>query len=176
MHGQRIRAAVGDRPRLVEHVAPPFVPAEANFGGHGHRANRLLHRLHQPALPAGLPAERRANPLVREVVDRAAAVEINEIGAARRRERGRPGQFLAVGASQLDAEAGLTVEAPNQRELALTPLLQAPRHRHLADGDPRAELHAQAAVGQVRALRHRSHHQSAVEAGEKCGHQTMIVS
>ena len=33
-------------------------------------------------------------------------------------QRGSPGHFLGVGAGQLHAEAGLALEAPDQRELA----------------------------------------------------------
>ena len=127
----------------------------------GNVRHRLLHRFDDAADAGGLAAERGADALVREVIDRAAAVQVDEIGAARFDERRGPAELLGIGAGQLHAEERLALELANQRELALAALLEPPRHRHLADRDARAELDAQAAVGKVRALRHRRHHHGA---------------
>ena len=109
----------------------------------------------------GLAAERGADALAREVIDRAAAVQVDEIDAARLDQRGGPAELLGIGAGQLHAEERLALELPDQRELALAALFEPARHGHLADRDARAELDAQAAVGKVRALRHRRHHHGA---------------
>ena len=123
--------------------------------------DRLLHRFGDAADALRLAAERRADAFVREVIDRAAAVQIDEIGAARFDERRGPANLFRIGARQLHAEKRLALELANQRELALAPLLQPPRHRHLADRHARAQLDAQTAIGKIRAFGHRRHHDGA---------------
>ena len=105
--------------------------------------HRLLHRFGDAADALRLTAERRANALVREVIDRTAAVEIDEVGATRFNQRGGPADLLGIRAGQLHAKEGLAFELSNQRKLALAALLQPSRHRHLADRHPRAQFHAQ---------------------------------
>ena len=143
------------------HVAHLVVPAEPQLDGHRNRRDGLLHRLGDAADARRLAAERRADALVREVIDRTAAVEVDEIGAARFDERRGPANLFRIGAGQLHAEERLAFELANQRELALLALLQPPRHRHLADRHARAQLDAQAAIRKIRAFGHRRHHHGA---------------
>ena len=84
--------------------------------------------------------------------------------------------FFVVSWSYSDGERAGTLQKFSRKgwmcktyegELALSPLLQAPRHGHLAHGDAGAELDAEAPVRQVRALRHRTHDEGAVEALQK---------
>jgi hypothetical protein len=76
---QRIRAAVGDGARLIQRVPPVVVPAKPDLRGDGNAADRPLHRLDEATLPARLTAQRGAESLVREMIDRAAAVEVDEL-------------------------------------------------------------------------------------------------
>ena len=64
-------------------------------------------------------------------------------------------------------EARFVRRAADQRELTLPALFQPARDHHLADEHPGAELDAQAAVGKVRALRHRRHDEGAGETISK---------
>jgi hypothetical protein len=123
----------------------------------------LLHCFGDAADALRLPSERGADPLVREVIDRAAAVEIDQVGAARFDQRCRPADLLRIRTRELDAEEGLTLEFPNQRELAFLSLLQAASHGHLADRDARPELDAQPPVGEIRPLGHRRHYHGSSE-------------
>ena len=120
-----------------------FQPSRS-FTVTGMLAHGLLHRFDDAADARGLAAERGADALAREVIDRAAAIEVDEIRAARFDERRRPADLLRIGAGQLHAEERLALELANQRELALAALFQPPRHGHLADRDARAKLDAQA--------------------------------
>ena len=144
VHEQRIGAAIDRGLRLLDHVAHLVVPAEPQLHGHRNLGHRLLHRFGDAADALRLAAERRADALVREVIDRAAAIEIDEVGAARFDERRGPADLFGIGAGQLHAEERLAFELADQRELALAALLQPPRHRHLADRHARAQLDAQA--------------------------------
>jgi hypothetical protein len=89
------------------------------------------------------------------VIDGTAEIDVDEVGAARFGQRGGPRHLLRLVARELHPEAGLAGGPPDQRELAPPALLQAARHDHFAHEDARAELHAQAPVGQVRSLGHR---------------------
>ena len=93
----------------------------------------------------GCRAERRAEAHAGEVIDRAAEVQVHEVRAARFDQRRRPRHLVRLVAGELDAEARLVRRAPDQRKLAAPPLLQPPRHDHLADEDPRAQLDRRAA-------------------------------
>ena len=153
----RLRAAIDRRARQIHVVAHLVVPAKPDLHGHRHPGDRLCHRVDDAANPRGLAAECRAHALPGEVVDRTAEVDVHEVGAARLDQGGSPGHLLGVGAGQLHAEAGLALEAPDQRELADSALFEPARDRHLADEHPRAEFDGQAPVRQVRALGHRRH-------------------
>ena len=161
---QRVGAAIDRSLRLLDHIAHLVVPAEAQLDGDRNRRHRLLHGFGDAADALRLSAERGADSLVREVIDRAAAVEIDEIRTARLDQRRRPADLLRIGAGELDAEERLAFELSNQRELALAALLQPSGHGHLADRDARAELDAQPAVGKVGPLGHRRHHHGAGRA------------
>ena len=114
----------------------------------------------------GLAAERGAEAHAREVIDRAAEVEVDEVRAARFDERGGPRHLVGLVAGELHAEARLVRRAADQREFAAPPLLQPPRDDHLADEHAGPELDAEPAVGQVRALRHRRHDEGAGRAAK----------
>ena len=124
-------------------------------------AARIASTMRRTAI--GLAAERRAEAHAREVIDRAAEIEIDEIGAARFDERRGPRHLVRLVAGELHAEARLVRRAADQRELAAPALLQPPRDDHLADEHARAELDAQPPVRQIRALRHRRHDDRARE-------------
>jgi hypothetical protein len=93
--------------RLFNHIAHLVVPTQAELHGHRNLRHRPSSSPRDAANALRLAAERRADALVREVVDRTAAIEIDEIGASRLDERGRPSNFLRVGAGQLHAEEWL---------------------------------------------------------------------
>jgi len=140
-------------------VAVHVVPAEADLDGDRYVAESALHGLHDPTNPARLSGGRGANALAREKVDRAAQVDVNEVCAPLLHEGGRPGHLFWVRPGKLDAEARFVRRAPYQGVLAAPALLQPPRQRHLAHGDSGAHLNGKPAVGKVRALGHRPHHQ-----------------
>ena len=156
VHGDRGRAGVDGRAREIEKVARVGVPAEANLDGDGHLHGRA-HRFDDEPYAIRLAAERRAEAHPREVIDRAAEIQIDAVGAARFDERRGPRHLLGPIAGELHAEARLVVGPSNQRELAAAPLLQPARHDHLAHEHARAQLDAQPPIGQVRSLRHRRH-------------------
>src|SRR4029079_15085083 len=104
------------------------------------------------------PGQRGAHTFPREVVDRAPEFEIDKIRTARFDQRGGPREFAWICPRELYAEARFLGRSPDQRELTLTLLFETPREGHLADGHARSQLDTQTAVGQIRALRHRTHH------------------
>jgi hypothetical protein len=141
-----------------------IVPSKTQLHRHRNLRHRLLHCFRDAPNALRLPAERRADAFMREVVDGAAAIQIDEIGAARFDERSGPADLLGVGARQLHAEKRLALEFADQRELALAALLQPARHSHFADRHARAELDAQASIRKIRAFGHRRHHHRAGES------------
>ena len=160
MHGDRGRAGVDGRAREIEKVARVGGPAEANLDGDRHLHGRD-HRFDVEPYAIRLASERGAEAHPREMIDRAAEIQIDRVGAARFDERRGPRHLIGPIAGKLHDEARLIVGPSNERELAAAPLLQPARHDHLAHEHARAQLDAQTPIGQVGALRHRRHHDGA---------------
>ena len=86
----RVGAAVHGGLRLLQVVAILVVPSEADLRGDGDASDGPLHRLDEAADAIGMPSDRRAESLSREVIDRAAEVDVDEIRAAGLDQRRRP--------------------------------------------------------------------------------------
>ena len=93
---QRVGAAVdgGLSPARSRCASRRSIPAAASPSPESR--DRFLHRLGDAADALRLAAERRADALVREVIDRAAAIEIDEVGAARFDQRRGPADLSGL--------------------------------------------------------------------------------
>jgi hypothetical protein len=136
------------RLRDLRDVLLVLFPAEPQLDGDGH-LHRLRHGRHQTAEPRGLAQQARAQPTARDLVDRAAAVEVHEVRAARLGEPRALGEAVGLVVGELDAEERLVGMALEQREFGRAAAQQLAHHGHLPERHPRAELHAQPPEGQV---------------------------
>ena len=174
MHDDRLRPGLDRRPCDLDMVARRLVPSEPNLDG-DRDLHRAAHGLDDAGDAPGLARERGAEPLAREVVDGAAEVHVDEIRATRLGECRGPRHLLRVRARELHRERGLIGRATNQRELRPAFLLEAAGDHHLGHEDARAVLDAEAAEGQVRALRHGSDDDGARRSAGKLTSSTMEV-
>ena len=166
VHGERRGAAVHRRAGEIEIVPRRGVPPEPDLHGHRH-LHRGPQRFDDAPYAAGLARQRRAQAHAREVIDRTAEIDVDEVGAARFRKGRGPGEFIGLVAGELDAEAGLVRRPTNEGELAAAPLAQPAGDHHLADEHARTQFPRELAVGQVRALRHGRHDDRAGELRQK---------
>ena len=100
----RVGAALLAGPRHVRHVDLVLVPAGAQLDRH-RDGDGALHGRDEPAELRGLAQQARPQAPARDLVDRAAAVEVHEARPARLREPGALDQGLGPLVGELDAEA-----------------------------------------------------------------------
>ena len=99
----------------------------------------------------GLAQQARPQAPARDLVDRAAAVEVHEARSPRLRQPGPLDEGLGPLVRELNAEHPLVRVALQERELARAAAEELLDHRHLPDRDVGAHLGAEAAERQVAA-------------------------
>src|SRR5262245_39762699 len=107
--------AIDDSAREIEKVLLLGSPPEPNLDGHRNFDGRA-HGFDDAPDAIGLAGECRAEALACEVIDRAAKVEIDEVGAASFDECCSPRELVWPIAGELDGEARLVRRPPDERE------------------------------------------------------------
>ena len=130
MQCQRLRPGL-DEPRPHVETGPRAVLGAA---AHLHRdgdVDRLRHGRHDPAGPVGVVEQRRARPGLRHLPDRAAEIDVHEIGSGGLDHASRLAHHRGIRAEDLDCQRMLVAGHPEVAERPLVPVLDPGAADHL---------------------------------------------
>jgi transcription elongation factor GreA len=150
--GDELRPQLETRPRAV-------AQSSAHLHRDGH-VDRRRNRLDDPARAQRVLEQRRARARLRHLPDRAAEVDVDQVGARRDDHAGRFTHGRGIGAEQLDGERMLVGGDAEVAERALVAVLDARAADHLRAHETGSEAPSLAAKGLHADAGHRREHEA----------------